>query len=231
MTSTFTLLLISAAFPSVASAQNSPTDGSIQQIADVPADPVIQRDATPATADAPTQLGSASDSTPATAQLTDAARTRGAPTQVSAGDRDARPPQPLSHPSDGRTSTVERVAGHDRCDPAVEKKKPARSCANVIENRASEFAGKEPPKLSPEQRLLLDERLRETAADFESAAKRLALTGQSDKSLESLGVASMVLSTPAEPPKKDKPEEPAVNDATAAIINAIVNGGNSPPPE
>jgi len=75
------------------------------------------------------------------------------------------------------------------------------------------------------------ERARETASNFEAAARRLARTGESDDSLQSLGVASMVLTSPSEPPRKDKPEDSAQSEATQAIINAIVDGGSNPPPQ
>jgi hypothetical protein len=238
MTRLAPVLLIATALAAstAAPAQDTSTDMSqISSASDAPmaqistaTDPVVAAASAPATAEAPSQLGSASESASPTPQLTRASETRGAYQQVSKGDRDARAPQPLSRPADGRTSAVERVAGHDRCDPAKDKTL-AKGCANVIENRAAQYSRREAPELSPEQKLLARERTRENAATSEAAARRLANTGQSDQSLQSLGVASMVLTKPAEPPKRDQPAQPAPSDATQAIINAIVSGASTPP--
>jgi hypothetical protein len=190
--------------------------------------PVVPTVRAPLTAEAPLQLGAASRSASPTEQLTKTSETQRTSPQVSDGHRDARPPQPLSHPVDGRTSAVERVAGKDRCDLPRGKARAPR-CANVIENRAAQYSSPQPPELSPEQKLLMSERASENATTFESAARRLARTGQTDESLQSLGVASVVLGTRPDVPKESKPDEPAQSEATQAIINAIINGASPPP--
>ena len=162
---------------------------------------------TAASASPALQLTSERGSGPVSPQLT-----KGAPT--------AQPSQPLSVPRDGRTSAVERVAGSDRCDPA-KADRPRAACAQVIETRAADFARKEPPPLSPEQRIIIEQQLRER--NVGGAARRLAAQGDDAQSMEAQGVASIVLRATVEP-KRDKPEQdPAATEQINAIVNAIVN--------
>lgn len=169
----------------------------------------------------PPQLAADQESTPAASQLTSERGAARVSSQVTSASRSAEPPQSLSHRNDGRSTAVERLEGSDRCDPAIGDKTRSRKCADVIENRAAEFSRPDPTALSPEQRLLLEQELREGALDFQAAARRLANTGESD-SLEAQGVASVVLTPSAESNKPDKPEDDAAADA-AAIVGAVVN--------
>lgn len=224
-------LLIAGALPFAAQAQaGSDRDSSIAQISDSSSVPLPAPESRP-TAEAPDQLGSADESRPSASQLTKAGTASVPAQQVSTGGRDARPPQPLSEPAEGRTTAIEAVAGHDRCDPAQEERSEQRRCASVIENRAAEFNRSEAPVLSPEQRLLRDQQLRESATDFEQAARKLAKTGESDDSLESLGVAAVALRAQPAPTTDEEPEDSAQGEATAAIINALVNGSSPVPPQ
>lgn len=230
MTRIATLLLTVSALPAAVHAQaTTDRDSSIAQIStasSVPP-PAAQEQAS---AEAPDQLGSSNESSSPTDQLSGTAASSAPTRQVSTAPRDARPPQPLSRPSEGRTAAVEAVRGKDRCDAA--RADQNRKCADVIENRAAQFSRREAPVLSPEQKLLADQQTRESAADFEQAARRLAKSGQTDNSLESLGVASVVLSSPGEPPKKEEnPDDPAQGEAAQALINAIVNGGTTTAPQ
>lgn len=231
MTRIATLLLTVSALPAAVHAQaTTDRDSSIAQIStasSVPP-PVPQEQAS---AEAPDQLGSSTESTSPTGQLSGTAASSAPTRQVSTAPRDARPPQPLSRPSEGRTAAVEAVSGKDRCD-AARADENRKQCADVIENRAAQFSRREAPVLSPEQKLLADQQTRESAADFEQAARRLAKSGQTDNSLESLGVASVVLASPGEPPKKaENPDDPAQSEAAQALINAIVNGSTTTPPQ
>src|SRR3546814_10365041 len=78
-------------------------------------------------------------------------------------------------PSDGRTGAVTPVTGEDRCDAAKQDKDKARqeACAKVIETRAAEFTRPDPTILSPEQRLLVDQRLRERSEEHTSELQSL----------------------------------------------------------
>ena len=122
---------------------------------------------------------------------------------------------------------MERLAGTDQCDPADPKRSRAK-CATVIENRAAEFARSNPNELSPEQRLLLEQELREGALDPQRAARRLATTGRADDaSLEAMGVAAVALRPGEEAP--EKPEENEDVARAAEIVGAIVNAPLAPP--
>lgn len=179
----------------------------------------------PRTTAAPPQLSSQSESASPAQQLTSERPSPRATTQIYKGKRTAQSSQPLSRPADGRTGSVERVEGKDRCDPAAEQKNPAGACANVIETRAAEFQRPETTPLSPEQRIIIAQQLRERAATAGGAAKLLAMGSIDADDPESQQVASVVLKSPAEPVKEKKPvEEPTEAEATAAaIVNAIVN--------
>jgi hypothetical protein len=162
--------------------------------------------------------------------LTSSGVSRGAPAQVSSGERTAEQPAPLSKPSDGRTAAVERVEGEDRCDPERRDRSDTGKCARVIENRAAQFPSRRPPTLSPEQRILADQYEQETL-DSRSAARRLAIegTGADDPDLQ--GIAAIVLRKPPPPEKPAKPEEDGATDAAAAIVNAIMGQGTASVPQ
>ena len=100
--------------------------------------------------------------------------------------------------------------------------RPRSRCANIIENRSSEFARPDPNALSPEQRLLLEQEVREGALNAEKGARRLAATGQADESLSAMGVAATVL-RPGEEVQQPKPPEDDVAKAAADIVGAIIN--------
>lgn len=176
------------------------------------------------------QLSSGAESAPSAPQLTSEGRVVRPPAQLHSGGRTAEPSEPLSRPSQGRTGAVARVEGDDRCDAAADRNR-AEACARVIETRSAEFIRPDPTVLSPEQRLLVDQRLREAPATARSGARRLAATGADAESEETQSVASLVL----RPPAQRRDEEPAQEqDATAAeaaaIVNAIINAGSSRSP-
>jgi hypothetical protein len=173
----------------------------------------------------PAQLAKGSDSAPAAAQVTKDRRPV-PPEQLSTGGKTAQPSQPLSKPADGRQSAVERIAGADQCDPADPKRSRAK-CATVIENRASEFARSNSNELSPEQRLLLEQEVREGALNAQGAARRLAVTGRADTSLEAMGVAATAIR-----PTEESRQEPNASDdiaKAAEVVGAILNTTLTPP--
>jgi hypothetical protein len=167
-------------------------------------------------------------------QLTQEDRAVRSPTQLHTGGRSAQASEPLSQRSEGRTGTVERVTGSDRCnlpqtDPAI-----VRACARAIETRAAEFARPAPPPLSPEQRLLVDQRLQEGRSTVRTAVRRLAEEGEAD-TVEGQAVASVAIANDSRSPAAGRRDEEgtAVSAETRAVIEALVGGlvGNPPQPK
>lgn len=171
------------------------------------------------------QLTAPAESGQAAPQLTGTGQSGRQPTQLYTGGRTAQPSEPLSRPSQGRTGAVARVEGDDRCDPAADARR-VKACERVIETRSAEFVRPDPTTLSPEQRLLIDQRLREAPATARSGARRLASSGDDAESEETQAVASLVLRAPP-PPREDVPaeEQDATAAEAAAIVNAIINAG------
>jgi hypothetical protein len=98
----------------------------------------------------------------------------------------------------------------------------------VIENRSSEFARPDPNALSPEQRLLLEQEVREGALTAEDGARHLAATGEADASLAAMGVAATVLRSKDEAPAKKQAEDDVAK--AAEIVGAIINQPLTPQP-
>jgi hypothetical protein len=175
------------------------------------------------------QLSSDADRVSPTRQLTDADRDAKAPVQLYEGGPTAQPPQALSQRSEGRTGSVTPVEGDDACDAAeADTPEKAKLCRRVIETRAAEFRRPDPTQLSPEQRLLIQQRLREGSTTA-SATRRLVSDGDAD-SMEGLAVASIVLGSPQS--REERPVDPAEEaaaDAAAALVTAII-GQTSPTP-
>jgi len=214
-------ILLSSALAAGTAALAQPTSNVAQVTDRSDSIEVGTQPATPTT-DAPSQISTAAESSPAETQLTSARASHQQTTQLSTEPRTAQAPEGLSRPSEGRTAAVERVEGSDRCDAAVPKDKQTDVCKKVIESRADDYARSQPPELSPEQRLLIDQQWGPGAADVADATRRLAKAGAPDTSDESLGIASIVLQQsqpPAEPDKKD--EDPANNAAVQAIIQLV----------
>ncbi|HET7605828.1 MAG TPA: hypothetical protein VFK28_07145 [Sphingomicrobium sp.] len=232
------ILLTGAALavPAAASAQTLP---EVPQIST----PVQSRDLGTTrearTSDAPQQLSHPADSTMRESQLSPSSASQQQPTQVSTAARNAQspqvstaarnaqPPQPLSSPSQGRTGAIERVSGTDRCDPAIPPEKRSDECKQVIETRAAEYARPSRAELSPEQRLLIDQRFR-AGNDVADATRSLAISGEPD-SAQAMGIASIVLDRQNEPqPRPGKEQDPAADAAIEAIANLL---SVTPPPQ
>ena len=208
--------------------------GTIQQIS-VDSRQVLSPTRTaPATSAPPPQISFKSQSNAPTPQLTQEPRNARGAAQLYTGGRTAQPSEPLSRPSEGRNAAVTRVAGNDRCDPAAKANgRSTRSCAGVIENRAAEFARPDPAALSPEQRLLAEQRQRDGSGTTRDATRRLARSGADVESGEAQAVASVVLGTSPPSPGAQDPAAPAqgLSEATLTIINAIVAGVQNAPPK
>ena len=210
-----------------ASAAASPQEPSVDQVSAKSARIEIQQPAVEKSAAAPEQLARGDDHSPSTSQVSREQRPTRPPEQLSDEGKTALSPKPLSTPSEGRQVGVDRLAGADRCDPA-ERSFPKSICRKVIENRSAEFARPDANALSPEQRLLLEQDVREGALDAQSAARRLSETGEADESLAAMGVAAVVLQPKDEPPPaKDKDEDTA---KAAEILGAIIGQPPPPPP-
>ncbi|MDQ8757801.1 hypothetical protein RCO27_16360 [Sphingosinicella sp. LHD-64] len=178
----------------------------------------IERETAP-----PPQLSSSDESGSATPQLTREAESARPASQLYRGGRTAQPSTPLSSPAEGRTSAVARVEGRDRCDPRAPRESVSPECRRVIETRAAEFAQPDPTRLSPEQRLLGEQRMM-PASSAQAAAQRLATNVGNPNAIEDQSIASVVLSRAAPPP--GRPEEPEPTESSAAIeaiVNAVVN--------
>lgn len=197
-----------------------PTAG-IPQVSDPSQSVGVEPPAPANSAQAPAQISSDSESGAAETQLTSARASKQQPTQLSTGPRSAQAPTNLSRPAEGRTAVVERVAGTDRCDPAVAKEKQTDACKQVIETRADDYARPQPPELSPEQRLLLDQQFQGAGEVISDATHRLATTGQSDSSTESMGIASIVLQQSEAQKQPDKQNDPTADAAVQAIIQLM----------
>jgi hypothetical protein len=206
--------------------------GSVQQISGGARQVPAAVRAAPATGAAPPQLSSESESASPPAQLTAEPRNTRGPAQLYTGGRTAQPSEPLSRPSEGRTGAVTRVVGNDRCDPAAEASgRSTSACASVIESRAAEFARPDPAALSPEQRLLAEQRTREGGETTRDASRRLARSGEDTESDQAQAVASVVLGTSAASTSTNQasptPTE-GLSEATLTILNAIVAGAQNP---
>jgi hypothetical protein len=187
--------------------------------------PLPQSPAVPRTGEAPPQLTAEKLGSPEPTQLTAGPRTGASSPQLSTGAPTAQPSPPLSSTRDGRTAAVDRLKGEDRCDPRAQTRENAAKCAAVIENRAEAFKGQEPVELSPEQKIIL-EQLAQEKKDLDTAARRLAASGNDADSIEAQGVAFIVLRPPAR--EEEKPEDKPSQDEAAAAVNAILNPGLNP---
>lgn len=174
----------------------------------------------------PFQLSDPAKSNEPVPQLTTGGDRRATP-QLYRGGRTAQPSQPLSTPAEGRTGTVAPVEGADRCDAAQHGGRKVQACERVIETRSAEFTRAETSPLSPEQRLLSEQRNRTTMSD-QAAARRLA-TGISDPDeLQDQAIASVALRglPTAQQEKKEEPAE--LSSDVAAIVQAITQQLASP---
>jgi hypothetical protein len=203
-----------AAAPAVAQLEVDVPQITTSRAVVAPAEPVVEKGAQPVQ-----QLSTGDDSRPAERQVTPSGSSNEQPSQVATRTRNPQPPQPLSTPEEGRTAAIDPVHGHDRCDPADQKQSKTLQCRKVIENRAAEYVRPSPTRLSPEQKLMVDQQLQAR----EVAARRLANSGQVDGSIEGMGIASIVLdqSTKQNEPEKKPPE--AQSDAAVQAIMTILN--------
>lgn len=177
---------------------------------------------------APRQLSTGDEKTQTQTQVNREARAVRPPSQLYDGGKTARAPDPLSEPAQGRTASVTPVEGTDLCDTASAMRQGLRSCSRVIESRSAEFIRPEPVSLSPEQRLLVEKRLRDAPANSRNAARRLG-GSSTDNSIETQGVASVMLGMSRVGEERPVAAEDQQAVEAAAIVNAIINGGSGSP--
>lgn len=142
--------------------------------------------------------------------------------QLSDGRPSAEAAPALSKRDQSRPLPGTAIGGTDRCDPAARQRVRGDSCEAVIEARSAEF-GRAPPPLSPEQRLLLEQRVLTPAPGQDGTARRLAQPGGA--SFDDQAVASIALRQSAPPTASDKKEEVPgglSQEQAAAIVGAIL---------
>lgn len=199
-----------------------------------PVSPLLEQPPAAVDVQAPEQLSSVPTADQTTApQLSSEGRVVRSPVQLSdpddrpsssqvyRGARTAAPSEALSRPADGRTGAVAPVQGRDRCDPEARPASSSSMCANVIETRSEQFRRADPALLSPEQRLLVEQRTREGSSA--SAVRRIASGTVDPNSVEDQAIAAITLdnlASPPPPPAEPKKELPTGADS---LINAIVN--------
>jgi hypothetical protein len=203
---------------SAAAGQVSP---NVQQVSDVDSSVTVEPIAQSRPGEVTAQLSNPRDSTAPEAQLTNVRSSHDQPTQLTKDPPSAQGSQPLSRPAEGRTGAIERVEGADRCDAALPRAKQSDECERVIESRADDYSRPPPTRLSPEQKLLLDQQLQATGEDVADATRRLATSGQSDNSIESLAVASIVLGQNQSEQKPEKEQDPAADAAAQAVLQIL----------
>ena len=130
-----------------------------------------------------------------------------------------------SSPLDGRFVATDPLGGRDRCDP-VQPEARGAACARVIERRAAQFSAPAPAKLSAEQRLLIDQRLRDLPATIESVTRPATSRLVDADAAEVQSVASVVLAG------TDAPADPSsakalVPDA-AEVLQVLLQSGGAP---
>lgn len=235
------LLLLAAA--SAAAAQPKSVAVEAQQVSPateaptVVAQDVAQGPKARASAEAPEQLNDRRGETEASQQVSGRAQSSGPVPQLSAqgdrrqspqlyvGGRTAQPAPALSEPRQGRTAAVTRVEGLDRCDPGTRAAR-GEECERVIETRSAEFTRPDPALLSPEQRLLVEQRNRPMTNE-RAAAQRLATNLSDPDEIQDQAIASQVLQTGA--PPSDAPEqEPALPAELEAVVQGVINALTQP---
>lgn len=215
-------LILIGFWPAAAASQDRTGAAQIPAVAATAVPPAQPAEAT---SEAPPQISGGQDSAPDQAQLTAPATSSEQPAQVAKRSRDPQSSEPLSTPEQGRTAAVERVSGHDKCDPAEGSEKRTLECRKIIENRAAEYRRPPPTQLSPEQKLMIDQQLRAEA----DATQRLSQSGDPQNHLDSMAIASVVLSQRDEADEAKKKEQDQQNQAAVQALITVLQ--STPPPQ
>lgn len=220
--------------PDIRIEQQNPARGPASDQVDAPQ--VSDRATSEAAATAPAaQIPRSGATSDGVRQLTAEPAGASAGAQVSRAPRTAREPDPLSTPREGRTGAVARVEGEDRCAREDARDRPG-VCARPIETRAAEFQRPRAPTLSAEQQLLVDQQLREAGLVQRAANSRRMSPDELDPdNLEFQSIASVALDRQAErdadAPTAASAPLTGVPEASAALIEIILQNSGAPPPQ
>lgn len=177
------------------------------------------------------QAGPSGQARSPVSQVAKAADARRMTPQLAPKGPTAAPPPALSELRQGRDTRAAALEGKDRCSEEAAAVETA-VCARVIETRSAEFPVPDREPLSPEQRLMADQSLLETAPlDVNNAARRLS-NGEEVGTLAGLAVANLALAKPviSDTKKEDetKSQAPSAVDAFVTAIVQQANGGSRP---
>ncbi len=175
----------------------------------------------PHNAEQPAQVGRVGDGVP-TPQISRSTPETGT-AQLAPRDRSAEAAASLSSRRDSRPAGTVRLEGRDRCDDAAAGD-PA--CASVIETRAASYDAPERPTLSPEQRLLVDQRVRTAPDGPLNAAQRLGNNAIDPAAPGDQVIASVALAPTPAPAEEGRPGATLddVDRQTLDLIGALVEG-------
>jgi hypothetical protein len=158
------------------------------------------------------------------------AESAASPDQVTRAEAErGRPVAPISSPAEGKPTPVTRLTGRDACDPQSEAARRDPRCHEILELRSSEFNATEAPRLSAEQKLLIQQERRNwtIANNPEKASKLFANPG--DVSTQEL--AATVMNRDAGVQASPKPETVSPPPADLAETLQAVIGQLTLPPQ
>jgi hypothetical protein len=156
-------------------------------------------------------------------------------TQIAPRERSASGAPNLSQRSESPPGATVVLTGQDRCDPESRATRKlsateAARCRHTIERRAGEFHAPQPPMLSAEQRLLIDQQAREGRVPvYRETPERMARVANDPNSPANQEVAAVVLGTALNQPTTGS-QKPADSDKTppqgslAEVIQSALQG-------
>ncbi|MGX7952843.1 hypothetical protein ACWPM1_09790 [Tsuneonella sp. HG249] len=157
----------------------------------------------------PSQVSTADSAAPMR-QLVDTAQSRTALTGAVSNAKDSQP------------GGVQRIGGADRCDPQLARR-VYLECLRILELRADEFDAPQPATLSPEQRLLAEQReMRDTQpGSFTMLRAKIAGGEQPDADLESYQELASIYLSGTDQPAEPTPTEPDEGSGLADILQRL----------
>lgn len=170
----------------------------------------------------PHQISDGQDNIIVAPQLTAADAHNQQVQQITGAPRNAQPFLPISGSGRETASSVDRIAGTDRCDPITRSPEFEDRCSQFLESNPDRLVERDTRQPSPERALLHDDWQLGASEQLENATRRLQSTGNPDGSLVALGVASIVLgATAAQVAPQEKDDDPAEDFATQGILNFL----------
>jgi hypothetical protein len=159
-------------------------------------------------------------------------RVRGtATTQLSTLDPTASAPANVSSVGDGRAVAVVVVTGQDRCEP-VKGTATREECADILDNRADQFAHAAAPDPTPEEQVIALPPSAAPAANATTAAQRLASGGGLNPSVvqEAVSTESTPQGAQAAASASDGDRAPpALPAGIASLLGAATTAAGAPP--